>query len=212
MSDPHHDSTTSPQPILMIVLAVLVPILVILLLARMLSGSPPIGVDADAMKPEAIEARIQPVAGFQLAEAPDAATAAAPAAASTPVPAGAPAAAAAGASATAAASAPAAASGPAATSAPAAAAPSAAAPAPVASDEGKKIYNGTCMVCHATGVAGAPKFGDKAAWAPRIATGQDTLVTNSIKGIRAMPPRGGNGGLSDAQVRAAVEYMLAAAR
>ena len=68
------------------------------------------------------------------------------------------------------------------------------------------------MVCHATGVAGAPKVGDKAAWAPRVATGEDTLVKHAISGIRAMPPRGGNANLSDAQVRAAVEHMMASVK
>src|SRR5690606_18387794 len=93
---------------------------------------------------------------------------------------------------------------PAADAKPAAAAPAAAAPAQTASAasaDGKKVYDATCMVCHATGVAGAPKYGDKAAWAPRIATGEETLVKHSITGIRAMPPRGGNGSLSDDQVR-----------
>jgi cytochrome c5 len=77
---------------------------------------------------------------------------------------------------------------------------------------GKAVYDQTCHVCHATGVAGAPKFGDKAAWAPRIAQGLDTLHKAAISGIRAMPPKGGNASLSDAQVLAAVDYMVAAAK
>jgi cytochrome c5 len=92
-----------------------------------------------------------------------------------------------------------------------AAAPAAAAPA-AAKPDGKKIFETTCTVCHGTGVAGAPKFGDKAAWAPRIATGLDTLVKTAIAGKGAMPAKGGNNALSDAEVRAAVEFMVSAAR
>jgi cytochrome c5 len=85
----------------------------------------------------------------------------------------------------------------------------AAAPAakPAAAD-GKKVFDSTCMACHATGVAGAPKLGDKAAWAPRIKQGMDTLVQDAIKGKGAMPPKGGNASLSEAEIRAAVEFMV----
>jgi cytochrome c5 len=83
-------------------------------------------------------------------------------------------------------------------------------------DKGKKVYDGTCFACHATGVAGAPKFGDKALWAPRIAQGMDTLYTHSIKGFQGkaglMPPKGGNMSLSDADMKAAVDYMVAHAK
>ncbi|RIK89357.1 MAG: cytochrome c5 family protein, partial [Burkholderiales bacterium] len=75
---------------------------------------------------------------------------------------------------------------------------------------GEKIYKGTCGVCHEAGVAGAPKHGDKAAWTPRLAQGVDVLDKHAIEGIRAMPPRGGNGKLTDAEVRDAVAYMIAA--
>ena len=67
-------------------------------------------------------------------------------------------------------------------------------------------------VCHGAGIAGAPKFGDKAAWAPRLATGIDTLYKVALTGKGAMPPRGGNKDLSDADVKAAVDYMAAAAK
>jgi cytochrome c5 len=63
-------------------------------------------------------------------------------------------------------------------------------------------------VCHAAGVAGAPKAGDKAAWAPRLGAGVDALYANSIKGKNAMPPKGGNLSLPDADVKAAVDYMV----
>jgi cytochrome c5 len=74
--------------------------------------------------------------------------------------------------------------------------------------KGKSVYDSSCMACHAAGVAGAPRTGDKAAWAPRLKTGMDTLYTNSIKGKNAMPPKGGNLSLADADVKAAVDYMV----
>jgi len=91
-----------------------------------------------------------------------------------------------------------------------AAAPAAPAAAPAASGgmSGEQVFNATCTVCHTAGVAGAPKVGDKAAWEPRLAQGLDALVTSSTKGKGAMPPKGGNTSLSDAEVKSAVEYML----
>jgi cytochrome c5 len=93
---------------------------------------------------------------------------------------------------------------------PVAAAAPAAAPAGGGADiaKGKIVFEKTCMVCHATGVAGAPKAGDKAAWASHLAHGIDDLYKNAIKGIKAMPPKGGNPSLSDAEVKAAVDYMV----
>jgi cytochrome c5 len=101
-----------------------------------------------------------------------------------------------------------------ATAAPAApAAVASAAPAASgAKPDGKKIYDSGCIACHGAGVAGAPKFGDKPAWAPRIATGMEALYTASIKGKGVMPPKGGNPSLSDADVKAAVDFMVAAAK
>ena len=92
---------------------------------------------------------------------------------------------------------------------PAAAAPQTAAAG--AAGAGEALFKQTCATCHATGVAGAPKFGDKAAWAPRIAQGLPALVQNAIKGKNAMPPKGGSSA-SDAEIRAAVEYMVSAAK
>ena len=89
----------------------------------------------------------------------------------------------------------------------------AAAPPPVASaGNGKKVYDSACVACHASGVAGAPKLGDKAAWTPRLATGFDALMNSALKGKGAMPPKGGNASLSEADIHAAVEYMTAAAK
>ena len=78
--------------------------------------------------------------------------------------------------------------------------------------QGKKVYDTVCMACHATGVAGAPKFGDKAAWAPRIKSGTDALYTAALHGRGSMPAKGGNPALSDADVKAAVDYMVSAAK
>ena len=90
----------------------------------------------------------------------------------------------------------------------ASAAPAAAAAKP----DGRKIYDTTCMACHATGAAGAPKLGDKLAWAPRIKTGVDALHASALNGKGAMPAKGGNTALSDAEVSAAVDYMVAAGK
>ena len=77
---------------------------------------------------------------------------------------------------------------------------------------GEKLYKSTCFACHAAGVAGAPKFGDKAAWEPYIKTGIDTMVGVAMKGKGAMPPKGGAANGSEADIRAAVEYMVHAAK
>ena len=84
-------------------------------------------------------------------------------------------------------------------------------PAATSADVGKKLYESACMACHASGIAGSPKFGDKAAWAPRAKAGLDTLTASVIKGKNAMPPRGGAQG-SDADIKLAVQYMLSAAK
>lgn len=73
---------------------------------------------------------------------------------------------------------------------------------------GEQIYNTTCVACHSTGVAGAPKVGDKAVWEARLAQGLDAMVGSSVKGKGAMPPKGGNAGLSDDDIKSAVEFML----
>jgi cytochrome c5 len=100
--------------------------------------------------------------------------------------------------------------------APAPAAPEAAAPAaePVVADnaQGKSVYNKTCALCHGVGAAGAPKPGDKADWAPRIAQGMDVLYKHAIEGYTGakgvMPARGGAATLPDAEVKVAVDYMV----
>lgn len=74
------------------------------------------------------------------------------------------------------------------------------------------IYNASCAACHASGAAGAPKTGDKAAWAPRIAAGTATLLKNATNGKGAMPPRGGASDLSDEELKAAVNYLVGKAK
>lgn len=78
--------------------------------------------------------------------------------------------------------------------------------------EGKAVYTQVCRACHATGVAGAPVVGDRGAWAARLPRGFDALLESALRGKGGMPPKGGHAGLSDVQVRAAVEYIVAASR
>jgi cytochrome c oxidase subunit II len=78
--------------------------------------------------------------------------------------------------------------------------------------DGKTTYDTACMACHATGAAGAPKLGDKAAWAPRLKQGTGALHAAALKGKGAMPPKGGNTALSDDAVKAAVDYMISSVK
>lgn len=91
-----------------------------------------------------------------------------------------------------------------------------AAAAPVAAASGadkiQAIYMASCAACHISGAAGAPKQGDKLAWAPRIKNGNEALYNSAIKGKNAMPPKGGNVSLSDADVKAVVDYMVSQAK
>ena len=84
--------------------------------------------------------------------------------------------------------------------------------APAAAAGGKRdgatIYGTVCQACHASGAAGAPKAGDKAAWAPRIAQGLPTLLKNATNGKGAMPPKGGAADLSDDELKSAVEHLI----
>lgn len=80
------------------------------------------------------------------------------------------------------------------------------------SEAGKKVYDAVCFVCHKTGVAGSPILGNKKAWAPRIASGRDALISAVLKGKGAMPPKGGNMSISDDDVIIAVDYMIEASK
>src|SRR5258706_542587 len=77
---------------------------------------------------------------------------------------------------------------------------------------GQQVYQTACTACHGAGVANAPKFGDKKAWAEHLMHGTEHLYQNALKGLGAMPPRGGDLTLSDAEVKAAVEYMVKAVK
>lgn len=85
--------------------------------------------------------------------------------------------------------------------------------APVVRSDGKPrsgeaVYTAICQTCHAAGLAGAPKTGDKAAWAPRIASGSAALLKTALNGKGGMPARGGGADLTDAELKAAVEYIV----
>jgi cytochrome c5 len=91
----------------------------------------------------------------------------------------------------------------------------AAAPAPAVRD-GQQVYQASCVACHDAGVAGAPKVGDKGQWSTRIAKGPEALYTSAVNGVTGsagvMPAKGGNPTLSDAEVKAAVDYMVGRSR
>jgi cytochrome c5 len=88
-----------------------------------------------------------------------------------------------------------------------------AAAAPPPTRNGQQIYQTSCVACHDAGIAGAPKLGDKSQWARHIAKGVDALYASAVNGVQgsagAMPPKGGNPALTNAEVRAAVDYMVA---
>ena len=157
MSDHEHESLiqTPKQLIAAVIAGFVVPIAIIVLLVSYVGSTPKTGAGSNAQSPEAIAARIKPVAdeGFTLADA----------------------------------------SGPRTLKA------------------GTEVYNAACAACHGSGAAGAPKFGDAGAWGGRIKQGYDTLVSHAIKGIRAMPAKGGNPDLDDVEVARAVVHMANAA-
>lgn len=96
-----------------------------------------------------------------------------------------------------------------------AAAPAASTPAAGAAGDGargKTVYDANCVACHGAGIAGAPKTGDKAAWASRLKQGMAALYESSLKGKGAMPPKGGNMALSEADVKAAVDFLASQAK
>jgi len=160
---------TPRQLVTVIVLAFAVPVLLIVFITQLITGSLRIR-DAN-LDPDAVRERIKPVAQVYIGTAP-----AAPAQAAA---------------------------------APAAAAPGGAA---AGANRGEAVFNQLCTACHTAGVNGAPKFGDKAQWAPRIKQGMDTLYNSALRGKNLMPAKGGNASLSDADVKAAVDYMVNAGK
>jgi cytochrome c5 len=83
---------------------------------------------------------------------------------------------------------------------------------PVGAADGKAVYDKTCVACHAAGVANAPKLGDKAAWAPRLSAGKDALLASVVNGKGAMPPKAGAADLSNDEIKAAIDFMLASVK
>lgn len=154
MSDAHHEESAikTPKQLIMAILAgFLVPIICIVLLVLYVTNDKTIGAGSDGLAPEAVSARIKPVAdeGFILKDVN----------------------------------------------------------APKVLKTGEEVYKMACAACHATGAAAAPKFGDAAAWGPRIAQGYETLVKHAIHGIRAMPAKGGNPDLDDIEVERVVVLL-----
>jgi cytochrome c5 len=190
--DAKHESLikTPKQLIIVVALAFLVPIVLITLLSQYITSIRRIDLSSPALSAKAVAQRLQPVAEVTFAGA----AGSAPAAATAP-----------------AAEQTAAAPAPEKSAATPAAEKTAAAPA-AGNAEGKKIFETTCVVCHGTGVAGAPKAGDKAAWAPRLKQGMPALYHAAIHGLNAMPARGGNPAYTDAQMKAAVDYLTSLAK
>ncbi len=190
--DEEHSSVIkTPKQLMVVVLAAFVfPVLIIWLLGKYVTGDPPIDPNSLAFSGEAVVQRLKPVGELVLAS--DSSQPGAQSGEGTSEPA----------SAVTTASA---------TDAVAASSPDAVA-APVADaggpDKIKAIYTASCAACHTTGAAGAPKLGDNAAWGPRIKTGDESLYNSALKGKNAMPPKGGNASLSDADVKAVVDYMV----
>jgi cytochrome c5 len=146
--DQHTSFIKTPQQLIVVVLlAFVVPIFSIVLLVKLVLSQP--SADAGALAPEAVAARIQPVARVEFG----------------------------------------------------------AAAAPAGARKGEDIVKVACAACHQAGVANAPKIGDRASWAPRLQQGLKEMLANAIKGKGAMPPRGGDASLTDAELTRAIVFM-----
>jgi len=193
MSEASHDASGPignwKQLLVVAVLAFVVPVFIIISVVKLITGGLNADPSAPQMSEEAVAARIKPVGEVNLVQAPAAPASEPAAAAGAAVPADTPA-----------------------SAAPAPAAPAPATPAAAAARSGEQVYQQACAMCHGAGIAGAPKLGDAAAWKARIAQGKSTLHQHALKGIRTMPPKGGNLALPDAEVVAAVDYMVSAAK
>ncbi|WP_323069519.1 c-type cytochrome [Mycetohabitans endofungorum] len=202
MSEAHEAPIKNPKQLIALVIASFaLPVIIIALLVNYVDNATRTGAGTDGLSHEQVSRRIAPVARVEIRDASTlgqrasdtsaAATQSAAAASSSSAQAAAAAIAAIS-------SAPP--SGSAATSASADAA-----------QAGKALYQQVCQACHAAGIAGAPKLGDKAAWAPRLKESMDTVYHYALHGKGAMPPKGGSNA-SDADVKAAVDYMVGAAK
>ncbi|MGS0741817.1 c-type cytochrome [Glaciimonas sp. GG7] len=156
MSDAQHEEQSAiktPKQLIVAILAgFLVPIICIVLLVQFVTNTQKTGAGSEGQTPEAIAARLKPVAdeGFTFKDVN----------------------------------------------------------APRIFLTGEEVYKSTCAACHATGAAGAPKFGDASAWAPRLADGEDKVIGYALHGLRAMPAKGGNPDLDDVEVARAVVFMV----
>lgn len=149
-SDEHQAVIKTPkQLITVVVLAFIVPVVIIAMLVNYVANQAKVGAGSEALTTAAIDARIAPIAGFELVDAS----------------------------------------------------------APRAFLTGDAVYQQVCAACHTAGVAGAPKTGDAAGWAPRIATGYEALLASTLNGKGAMPPKGGAASLSDYEIARAVVYL-----
>jgi len=146
--DQHTSFIKTPQQLIVVILlSFVVPIASILLLVKLVLSQP--SADPSALAPEAVAARIQPVARVEFG----------------------------------------------------------AAAAPAGARKGEDIVKATCAACHQAGVANAPKIGDRASWAPRLQQGLKAMLETATKGKGAMPPRGGDASLTDAELTRAIIFM-----
>ncbi|KAG0189557.1 hypothetical protein DFQ28_003278 [Apophysomyces sp. BC1034] len=197
MSEAHEAPAKNPKQLIALAIASFaLPIIIIVLLVNYVDNATRTGAGTDGLSDEQVSRRIAPMARVEIRDA-GTSTSSTSAAASVPADAAQTAAAAAAIAAIASASSP---SSDATTSSSADAA-----------QAGKALYQQFCQACHAAGVAGAPKLGDKAAWAPRLKEPMDTVYNYALRGKGAMPPKGGSNA-SDADVKAAVDYMVGAAK
>ncbi|PUA17943.1 cytochrome c5 family protein [Glaciimonas sp. PCH181] len=156
MSDAHNEEQSAiktPKQLIVAILAgFLVPIICIVLLVQFVTNTQKPGAGSEGQTPEAIAARLKPVAdeGFTFKDVN----------------------------------------------------------APRVFLTGEEVYKSTCAACHATGAAGAPKFGDAGAWGPRLGVGEEKVIGYAISGLRAMPAKGGNPDLDDVEVARAVVFMV----
>ncbi len=170
---------TPQQLIVVVLLAFAVPLAIILLLVKLITGGMQIDPASPAMSEEAIAKRLKPVGEVSiLGDADSAATSEAVIAAATPKP----------------------------SELVSAAAPAASAAG--GTGGGEQLFNTVCQTCHSAGLAGAPKTGDTSAWAPRIAQGIEVLYASVINGKGVMPAKGGAMGSPDADIKAAVDIMV----
>jgi len=179
---------TPKQLIVVIVLCFLATVLGIVMIAKLVTGGMKIDPKSPAMSEEAVAQRLRPVGDVVIAEAgaPMSVTATKSTAPKSTLTT----------------------TGPAQTTTAGAKVATAAAKPAGGAVDGKKTYEAACAMCHTAGVAGAPKTGDKAAWKPRIAQGKDVLYGSAIKGKNLMPPKGGAVSVPDADIKAAVDYLV----